>query len=303
MKMNQKTSNLDYLSAFIAIVGPPNVGKSTLLNRLLGSKVAIVSPKPQTTRNRVLGVYHGEGFQMVFIDTPGIHRTRTHLHRSMVASARATFSEVDMIAVMIDMLHPEDADMTSILKELKKSEKTALLIINKIDKGSPEVLLPIMETYRQRFLFDAIVPISALTGDGVQGLIEELKARLAPGPVFFPSDMKTDQTESFLIAEIIREKIFLFSRRELPYSSAVTVQNIEEIPKKTLMKVSAKIYVESESQKAILIGRGGRMVKKIGQSARKEIEGLFGIHTFLDLVVRVEKNWSKDPKALKRLGY
>lgn len=301
--MNQKTSSGDYLSAFIAIVGPPNVGKSTLLNRLLGTKVAIVSPKPQTTRNRVLGVYHGDGFQMVFIDTPGIHRTRTPLHRSMVASATAAFSEVDIIAVMIDMLHPEDTDTPIILNELKKSKKTALLIINKIDKGSPEALLPIMETYRQRFPFDAIVPISALTGDGVQRLIEALQARLSPGPVFFPSDMKTDQTESFLIAEIIREKIFLLSRREVPYSSAVTVEDLKEIPEKSLMRVSAKIHVESASQKAILIGRGGGMIKKIGQSARKEIEDLFGIHTFLDLVVRVEKNWSKDPKALKRLGY
>ena len=303
MQKNQNTSGRDYLSAFIAIVGPPNVGKSTLLNRLLGTKVAIVSPKPQTTRNRLLGVYHGEGFQMVFIDTPGIHRTRTHLHRSMVASARATFSEVDIIAVMIDMLHPDDADMVITLKELKKSRKTALLVINKIDRGSPEALLPIMDAYRQRFPFDAVVPVSALTGEGVQTLVDELKTRLAPGPVFFPPDMKTDQTESFLIAEIIREKIYLFSKRELPYSSAVTVEDIKEIPGKSLMRVSAKIHVESESQKAILIGRGGQMVKKIGQSARKEIEGLFGIHTFLDLVVRVEKRWSKDPKALKRLGY
>ena len=303
MQKNQNTSGRDYLSAFIAIVGPPNVGKSTLLNRILGTKVAIVSPKPQTTRNRLLGVYHGEGFQMVFIDTPGIHRTRTHLHRSMVASARATFSEVDIIAVMIDMLHPDDADMVITLKELKKSRKTALLVINKIDRGSPEALLPIMDAYRQRFPFDAVVPVSALTGEGVQTLVDELKTRLAPGPVFFPPDMKTDQTESFLIAEIIREKIYLFSKRELPYSSAVTVEDIKEIPGKSLMRVSAKIHVESESQKAILIGRGGQMVKKIGQSARKEIEGLFGIHTFLDLVVRVEKRWSKDPKALKRLGY
>ena len=168
MQKNQNTSGRDYLSAFIAIVGPPNVGKSTLLNRILGTKVAIVSPKPQTTRNRLLGVYHGEGFQMVFIDTPGIHRTRTHLHRSMVASARAAFSEVDIIAVMIDMLHPDDADMVIILKELKKSRKRALLVINKIDKGSPEALLPIMDGYRQRFSFDAVVPISALTGEPVR---------------------------------------------------------------------------------------------------------------------------------------
>ena len=291
------------MSAFIAIVGPPNVGKSTLLNRFLGTKVAIVSPKPQTTRNRILGVYHGEGCQMVFIDTPGIHRTRTPLHRSMVASAQAVFSEVDIIAVMIDVRYPEGAEMPIIFRELKKCGKTALLIINKIDKVSPEALLPIIESYSRRFPFDAVVPISALTGDGVQVLLRELKTRLSPGPAFFPSDMKTDQTESLLIAEIVREKIFLFSRKELPYSSAVTVQDVRETPGKNLMKVSARIHVESESQKAILIGRKGQMIKKIGQSARKEIERLFGVHTFLDLVVRVQKNWSKDPKALKKLGY
>ncbi|MFZ7112130.1 MAG: GTPase Era [Desulfatiglandales bacterium] len=293
----------EYLSAFIAIVGPPNVGKSTLLNRLLGAKVAIVSPRPQTTRNRILGVCHGDGYQMVFIDTPGIHRTRTPLHRSMVASAQAAFAEVDIIVMMIDMLRPDDPAAVLILKELKRANKTALLVINKIDKGPPEILLPIIADYSGRYPFVAVVPASALTGKGIGDLMEELKARLRPGPVFFPPDMKTDQSDAFLMAEMIRERIYLFCRKELPYSSAVTVENIQESQKNNLMKVSAVIHVESDSQKAIVIGHQGRMIKKIGQSARREIENRFGIHVFLDLVVRVEKNWGKDPKALKRLGY
>lgn len=303
MPSSEKLSQKDFLSAFVAIVGPPNVGKSTLLNRILGTKVAIVSPKPQTTRNRVLGVYHGKSSQIIFIDTPGIHRTKTPLHRSMVASARASFAEVDIIVLMIDILRPDYSDMPLILGELKKSGKTTLLAINKIDRGVPETLLPVMDSYSKKFPFGAIIPISALTGDGVQDLLAELNARLHPGPVFFPPEMKTDQTESFLIAEIIREKIYMYVRKEVPYSCAVTVEHFGEVPGKNLLRVAAKIHVESDSQKAILIGAKGGMIRKIGQSARKEIEGIFGIHTFLDLAVRVEKNWSRDPRALRRLGY
>lgn len=293
----------DYLSGFIALVGPPNVGKSTLLNRLLGSKVSIVSPKPQTTRNRILGVYHGEDYQMVFMDTPGIHRTRTPLHRSMVASAEAAFAEVDIIGLMIGMDRPDDPDILRVLKNLKKAEKPSLLLINKIDKGPRERVLPIMETFRTRYPFEAMIPISALKGDGLGDLLGELKSRLRPGPVFFPADMKTDQPESFLVAEIVREKIYRHTRRELPYSSAVSVERIEEVSGKNLLAIEAKIHVESESQKAIFIGQKGAMIKAIGRSSRLEIEKLLGTRVFLDLLVRVEKNWSKDPKALRRLGY
>ncbi len=295
--------NSDYLSSFIGIVGPPNVGKSTLLNRLLGSKVAIVSPKPQTTRNRILGIYHGDGYQMIFMDTPGIHKTKTPLHRSMVASAQAAFYEVDIIMLLIEMSRPDDPDISLILKNLRVTKKPTLLLINKIDRGPKEMLLPIIETYRQRYPFDAIIPISALKGDGIEELVEELRLRLNPGPVFFPPDMKTDQSESFLVAEVIREKIYLHTRRELPYSSAVTVEKMEEIPKKSLLSILARIYVESDSQKAILIGQKGKMIKTLGRSSRLELEKIFGTHIFLDLTVRVEKNWSKDTRALRRLGY
>jgi GTP-binding protein Era len=294
---------MTFLSGFVAIVGPPNVGKSTLLNRLMGRKLAIVSPKPQTTRNRILGVYHGHGYQMVFMDTPGIHKTYTALHRSMVASARAAFTEVDILVVMIEMPHPEDADIPIILGNLKKARKPSVLVINKIDKGPKEKLLPIIKAYSRRHAFEGIVPVSALTGDGLENLLDQLKSMLKPGNALFPPDMKTDQTESFWVSEIIREKIYALTRQDIPYSCAVTVELIEENLQKNLVSVIARIHVESESQKGILIGGGGKLVKAVGQASRAELEQFFGTQVFVDLTVRVEKNWSKDPRALRRLGY
>ena len=292
-----------YLSGFIAIIGPPNVGKSTLLNRLLGTKVAIVSPKPQTTRNRIQGILHGDGYQMVFMDTPGIHKTKTLLHKSMVSSATAAIGEVDIIVIMIDMLVPHDPDISLILQDLKNKNKPIFMVINKIDLGRREMLLPIIDEFGTKLPLEDIIPISASKGDGVEILVKALKSKLKEGPPFFPTEMKTDQSETFLISETIREKIYHHTSKELPYSSAVTVEGIEEIKEKNLLSIKATIHVETDSQKAILIGRKGRMIKAIGQSARFELEGLFGIHIFLDLRVRVEKKWSRDPKSLRRLGY
>jgi GTP-binding protein Era len=294
---------MSFLYGVITIVGLPNAGKSTLLNRLTGTKLAIVSPKPQTTRNRIMGVYHGDGFQMVFVDTPGIHKTYTALHRSMVASARATFKEVDIVMVVIEMPHPEEPSIGVILSNLRRAQKPSVLVINKIDKGPKEQLLPIIDTYRQRYPFEAIVPVSAVTGDGLERLLEHLRSTLKPGPALFPREMKTDQTESFWISEIIREKIYAFARQELPYSCAVSAEIMDECLEKKLVSVIARIHVESESQKGILIGARGKMVKAIGQASREELEKFFGTKVFLDLTVRVEKNWSRNPQALRRLGY
>jgi len=294
---------MTFLSGFIAIVGPPNVGKSTLLNRILGKKIAIVSPKPQTTRNRITGIYHEEDCQMVFMDTPGIHKTQTALHKSMVNSAQSAFKEVDILVLMIEMFHPQAPELPMILSSIRKSKKPSVLVINKIDKGPKEKLLPIIDTYREARSVRSIIPVSALTGDGVESLLRELKSMLREGPAFFPADVHTDQSESFLVSEMIREKIFLYTRQELPYSSAVSVEHLEELSKKNLVSISARIHVESESQKGILIGQGGKMIKKIGQAAREDLENFFGNRVFVELLVRVDKNWSKDPRTLRRLGY
>ncbi len=294
---------MTFLSGFIGIIGPPNVGKSTLLNHILGTKLAIVSPKPQTTRNRILGIYHGEGFQIIFMDTPGIHNTKSALHESMVASARAACREVDMVLLMIEIGHPNDPRISSIVGNLKRMRKPCILVINKIDMMAKEHLLPIIDHYRQVYDFEDIIPVSAIKGDGLDRLLDRLKESLRPGPQFFPLDMKTDQSEVALVSEIIREKIYSHTSKELPYSSAVSVDEMEEIPAKNLLAIAARIHVERESQKAVLIGKRGRMIKAIGRSARLELEKMFGVRIYLDLIVRVEKNWTRDTRALRRLGY
>ena len=294
---------MNFLSGFIAIVGPPNVGKSTLLNRILGKKIAIVSPKPQTTRNRITGIYHEPECQMVFMDTPGIHKTHTPLHKSMVSSAQSVFKEVDLLVLLIEMHHPHAREISMILNNIRKSRKPSVLVINKIDKGPKETLLPIIAEYSETRSFRSIIPVSALTGDGVEDLLQELKSMLRDGPAFFPEDVQTDQSEAFLVSEMIREKIFLNTRQELPYSSAVSIERLEELPGRDLVSISAKIHVESESQKGILIGQGGKMIKKIGQAAREDLEKFFESRVFLELLVKVDRNWSKDPRSLRRLGY
>ena len=293
---------MSFLSGFIAIIGPPNIGKSTLLNRVLGKKIAITTPKPQTTRNRIVGIYHRDDYQIVFIDTPGIHRTRSLFHKSMVSSAKASLEEVDIILLIVG---PESVDdeMNIIFSLLRKTDKPVILAINKIDLIRKENLLPIIESYSKLHYFDAIIPISALYGDGLDVLNEELKKRLTPGPQFFPPDMITDKSEAFLIAEIIREKIYYEARDELPYSSAVIVERLEEDPERNLLIVMAVIYVEKQSQKGILIGKNGAMIKRIGRKARMEIERVFYIKVYLELVVRVKKKWSRDTRSLRKLGY
>jgi GTP-binding protein Era len=295
---------MSFLSGFIAIIGPPNVGKSTLLNKLLGQKIAITSPKPQTTRNTILGIYNGDDCQMVFIDTPGIHQTRSLLHKSMVRSAKASLGEVDIILLVVGLEEPaNNNEMNIILRLLKKTDKPALLAINKIDLIRKEKLLPLIESYSKLDCFDSIMPVSALYGDGLETLREELKKRLSPGPQFFPPDMHTDKSEEFLIAEIIREKIYYETREELPYSSAVVVERLEEDNQRNLLTVMAVIYVQKESQKGMIIGKNGRMIKKIGKDARLEIERIFCLKAYLELFVKVEKNWSRDTRSLRRLGY
>ncbi|RPI78659.1 MAG: GTPase Era [Desulfobacteraceae bacterium] len=294
---------MNFRSGFIAIVGPPNVGKSTLLNRLLGAKVAIVSPRPQTTRTRILGIYNEPECQIVFIDTPGIHQSHTPLHRSMVASAEATIAEVDLVLMMIELPRPEGPEIELVMKNLQKAQKPVLLIINKMDCGAKEALLPIIAAFQERYPFEAIIPASVRQGEGIEPILSAIKDKIKPGPAFYPTDMRTDQSDSFLIAEIIREKIYLLTKKELPYACAVTIAQVQESADKKLLHISAEIHVERDSQRAILIGRQGTMIKEIGRAARLELEKILGIKIYLESRVRVEKKWSRDPKSLRKMGY
>jgi len=292
-----------FKSGFIAIIGRPNAGKSTLLNRLLGQKLAIISNKPQTTRNRILGVKnHPEG-QIIFIDTPGIHQSKSRLNQLMVKTALTTYNEVDGICFLIEADHANSAENDFILETLKEVANPVFLVINKIDLAAKQDLLPIMERYAHRRSFSQIIPISALRGDGVDILVREFLKVLPEGPQLFPEDMITDLPERFLAAELIREKIFRLTREEIPYATAVEVEEFREEEGKDLIRIRAIIQVERESQKGVLIGKKGHMLKEIGKQAREEMEALFGARVFLELWVKVEKDWREDPRALRRLGY
>jgi GTP-binding protein Era len=292
-----------FKSGYIAIVGAPNVGKSTLLNQLLGQKISITAPKPQTTRNRILGILNGEGWQMIFVDTPGIHEAHDEFNRRLVETALATLSESDAVLFMVEA--QMDAPRTNrILENLRRVNAPVILIINKIDtlKDKSE-LLPLIRHYHERFDFKAVVPVSALNADGIESVLTEVLSLLREGPQYYPGDYITDQPERFFVAELIREKVFHLLHREVPYAVAVIVEKFSEIPPKELIEIDATIVVERDTQKAILIGKGGRMLKEIGKQARIEIETFLGCHVYLGLFVQVRKNWRKNPRFLREFGY
>ncbi|MFH1887175.1 MAG: GTPase Era [Pseudomonadota bacterium] len=292
-----------FRSGFVALIGAPNVGKSTLLNFMLGDKVSIVSPKPQTTRNRILGVVHRPGAQIVVLDTPGIHRARGGLNRIMVDVALKAAADVDVLVFMVDATRSGNASETLVLNSIKARKKRALLVVNKIDLVKKTDLLPILDKWRKAYDFATLVPLSAKTGDGVDILLNTLEAGLPLGPPYFPEDVISDSPERFIAAEMVREKVFELTSQELPYSTAVTVEAFTEDEDKPLVRIHAVIHVERKTQKAILIGKQGVMLKEIGTRARKEIEAMLGVKVFLELFVRVEKNWTSDPRAMRRLGY
>ncbi len=292
-----------FRSGFVAIIGRPNTGKSTLLNRILGDKIAITSDKPQTTRNRIQGIYNRTGGQIVFIDTPGIHRARSRLNKYMVEAALSSIQEVDVILFLVEADRKANGDEAMILEVLAKAEAPVLLVINKIDLVPKETLLEKMETYARLFPFREIVPVSALSGDGVERLVGLTYDMLPEGPSYFPDDILTDVPERFIVAEIIREKVFRLTRDEVPYSVAVGVDSFKERDDGGLISISATITVERDSQKGIIIGRKGEMLKKIGTHARREIEQLLAVRVFLELFVRVRKEWSENPQMLKEFGY
>lgn len=292
-----------FKSGFIAIAGAPNVGKSTLLNQLLGDKIAITSKKPQTTRNRILGVLHRPGAQLIFLDTPGIHRAKRPLNVRIVDAAISAISDVDVILLVIDAAGADDESEQYLVKKLQNQKKPVVLAINKIDLMEKTNLLAMINDWSQRYNFKSIVPISAILGDQLEILINAMEALLLPGPAYFPEETITDLPERFIAAEMIREKVFRLTGQEIPYSTAVTVESFSEENRGALIKIHATIHVERTSQKGMVIGKKGSRLKSIGTEARKEIEKMVGTKVFLKLFVRVNKNWSKDTKALKKLGY
>ncbi|MDP2643842.1 MAG: GTPase Era [Desulfobacterales bacterium] len=292
-----------YKSGFISIVGPPNVGKSTFLNRALGEKISITSPKPQTTRNRILGVLHRPSAQLIFLDTPGIHKATGPLRTRMVDVALGAMAQVDCILVMVDAVHPDPRSEEILIRHLEKSRTPAILSLNKIDRIEKPALLSIIGKWSQLHVFKAVVPISAKKGTQVDRLIETLENQLPVGPPYFPAETITDVPERFIAAEMIREKIYRLTGQEIPYATAVTIDSFSEDGKKALVLIHATIHVEQESQKGIIIGKKGSKLKSIGEAARIEIERMVGRRVFLQLFVRVQKNWSRDTKALRKLGY
>ncbi|NWF93149.1 MAG: GTPase Era [Syntrophaceae bacterium] len=292
-----------FKSGFISILGRPNVGKSTLFNSILGDKIAIVTEKPQTTRNRILGIKNLEGGQLIFLDTPGLHEGRSELNRRMVKTAVASGRDADVLLFLIDVPSPLVEKDRQMIESLKGSRGVPFLVVNKIDLVKKETLLPVIDQYRRFHSFHQVIPISAITGEGVDILLDEILKVLPESPAYFPEDMITDQTERFMASEIIREKVIQNSYQEIPYCTAVTIEAFKEHPERNLVVIQATIHVEKNSQKKILIGKGGERLKRIGEAARKEMEGFLGKRVFLELWVNVEKDWTRDPAALNRLGY
>jgi GTP-binding protein Era len=293
----------EFRSGFISIIGPPNVGKSTLLNRVLETKLAITSDKPQTTRNRILGIKNFETAQLIFVDTPGVYRTESLFGKYMVDTALAACKDVDLILLMVEATHKVTDEARYVLESLSKFPLPAILLVNKTDRVKKETLLPLIEAYRHLFPFSQIIPISALSGDGIDQLIGKIVALLPEGPQYFPEDMITDQAERFIVSEMIRETVIRNMYQEIPYAVAVTIDEFKEKPDRNLILIRAIIHVEKPSQKGIVIGQRGATLKKIGSDARKKIEDFLGAKVFLECWVNVEKNWSKDRTALKKLGY
>jgi len=307
-------------AGFAALIGRPNVGKSTLLNRLTGEKLAIVSPKPQTTRNRIMGMVTREEGQVALLDTPGIHEAKGELNRRMVEVALRAAAEVDVVCLIVEAVDQAKPELgpgnERILERLEELDKPAVLAINKIDLVSKPLLLPLIALYRDRYPFAEVVPISATTGDGVERLLKLLLGLLPEGEPMFDPDTLTDQAERALVAEYVREQVLRHCRQEIPYSAAVRVDIFDEREREGpegakakagglsgLVKIECSILVERESQKAIVIGKRGAMLKAIGTDARRSIERLLGTHVFLSLRVRVEERWTERPQALRKLGY
>lgn len=290
-------------SGFVAIIGRPNAGKSTLMNEILGEKIAITSDKAQTTRNRITGVYTRDDLQIVYLDTPGIHKPRHELGKYMVDVAEKTIRDVDIIYYLVDISVDFGRGEEYILEKLKYTETPVFLILNKVDLVVKESLLEKIAFWSDKYKFAEIFPVSALKRDNVDQLIEKTSSYLEEGPMFYPADEVTDQPERVVVAEIIREKILKRTKEEIPHSLAVVIDQMEEKKKGQVINIIASIYVERQSQKKIIIGKEGRLLKAVGQDARQELEGLLGARIFLDLWVKVKDDWRNKNTSLINFGY
>ncbi len=288
---------------FISILGRPNVGKSTLFNTLLGDRIAIVSEKPQTTRDRILGIKNVEGGQLIFLDTPGIHNGGSKLNERMVSTAVTTGQDGDVLLFLVEASRPDLKQDQRMVAAVRESHGAPLLIINKIDLVRKDRLLPMIDQYQHLHPFKEIIPLSARTGEGIDRLVQSILKYLPESGPLYPEDMITDKTERFLVSEMIREKVIQHAYQEVPHSTAVTIESFKEHPEKNLVVIQATIHVERDSQKKILIGKGGQKLKTVGEAARKDAEAFLGRRVFLELWARVDKNWTQDPRALDRLGY
>lgn len=292
----------EHKSGFVAIVGRPNVGKSTLLNRIVGQKIAIMSDKAQTTRNKIQGVYTTDDAQLIFIDTPGIHKPKHRLGDFMVETAYSALREVDAVLFMIAADEKRGKGDDFIIERLKTVDSPVYLVINKIDKVHPDELLGIIDDYRQQLSFKEIIPISATKGNNFETLMGTLVEQMPTGPQYFPDDQITDHPEYFIVSELIREKVLLLTRDEVPHSVAVVVDSMKR-NENDKVHIQATIIVERDSQKGIIIGKGGKMLKDIGTKARREIELLLGDKVFLELWVKVQKDWRDKQTYLTDYGY
>jgi len=291
-----------FKSGFIGIVGRPNAGKSTLFNAIIGDNISIIADKPQTTRNKITGIKNLPDAQLIFLDTPGMHKPKTPLNRAMIQTAQETIGDADVLLMLIEAnsaVHPHDLFLIESLAQIRVP---VFLVINKIDLIEKKFLLPLIDKFRTLYDYREIFPISALKGDGLAALLDAIKELLPEGPQLFPEDILTDATERFIAAEFIREKIILLTKQEIPYASAVTIDLFKEDKGKNLIRISATISVEKESQKAIMIGKKGAMLKNIGTQARLQMEKLFDARVYLELFVRVKKDWTSSDKMLQEFG-
>lgn len=292
-----------FKSGFITIVGRPNVGKSTFMNHVLGQKVAIMSDKPQTTRNKIQGVYTTETAQMIFIDTPGIHKPKHQLGEHMMRVAKRTLRETEVILFVVNATEKKGPGDEFVINMIRDTDTPVILVINKIDLIHPDELPEIIERYTTDFEFSDVVPISALQGTNTGQLLDVIESHLEEGPMYYPKNRITDHPEHFIVSELIREKILLLTEQEIPHSIGVEVTKMKRENDGEKVKVEATIYVERDSQKGMVIGKGGKMLKRVGTLARKDIEALLGDKVYLELWVKVQKDWRNKPQFIRSLGY